>query len=167
MRLYLYEQLIHEAIENQVDFAEYNLSPKIKGLYADDTIWINKNIDTTIEKACVLAEELGHYHTTVGDILNQSNIVNRKQELNARSWAYRKLIPLNKIITAHCAAIHNRYELADYLNVTEHFLDEALIWYRNKYGTSVSVEGYMVSFEPLGVIEFFDWLDNTSKNFYL
>ena len=42
---------------------------------------------TDIEKSCVLAEELGHYYTTVGDILDQSDDGNRKQERRARLWA--------------------------------------------------------------------------------
>lgn len=74
----------------------------------------------------MLAEEVGHYHTTTGDILDLTSIENRKQELRARSWAYERLIPISKIIEAHKLHIVNRYELADFLNVTEEFLDAAL-----------------------------------------
>ena len=56
---------------------------------------------TTIEKSCVLAEELGHYYTTTGDILDQSDDGNRKQELRARLWAYDKKIGLHGIINAY------------------------------------------------------------------
>lgn len=37
---------------------------------------------TNVEKACVLAEGLGHYYTTVGNILNQSSTANHKQEIH-------------------------------------------------------------------------------------
>lgn len=47
-------------------------------------IAIRNDITLSTEKACILAEELGHYHTTVGDILNQSISNNRRQELCAR-----------------------------------------------------------------------------------
>ena len=30
------------------------------------------------EKACVLAEELGHHYTTIGDIIDQKESENRK-----------------------------------------------------------------------------------------
>ena len=41
-----------------------------------------------------MAEELGHYYTGVGDILDQSSVSNRKQELCGRVYAYNKLIGL-------------------------------------------------------------------------
>lgn len=37
------------------------------------------------EKACVLAEELGHHYTAVGDIIDQSYYSNRKQELRGKN----------------------------------------------------------------------------------
>src|SRR5690625_2359684 len=109
------------------------MSKRIKGLYADNVIWLNDNITTTHEKACVLAEELGHYHTSVGDILDQSKLTNRKQEILARSWAYKKLIPLEKIIKAFNENIRSKHELAEYLNVTEAFLLDALKRYKQEY----------------------------------
>lgn len=58
---------------------------KIKGLYYDKVIAINKNIDTTVEKICVLREELSHYYTTLGNILEQKKIANRKLEQRDRA----------------------------------------------------------------------------------
>lgn len=52
-------------------------------------------------KKCVLAEELGHYHTTVGDILDLSTASNQKQEYRARLWTYDKMIGLSGIISAY------------------------------------------------------------------
>ncbi|XOT29516.1 ImmA/IrrE family metallo-endopeptidase [Bacillus subtilis subsp. subtilis] len=129
--------------------------PRIKGLYSDGIVWINKKLSNT-EKREVLAEELGHHFTTAGQILDQSTIQNRKQELRARNWAYKKLVPLNKIIQAHKAGIKNRYELAEFLNVTEKFLDEALKRYIEEYGYFKEVNGLTICFQPLGVIEMFE-----------
>lgn len=70
-----YEKLIAECDELVIE----ERPMKSSGLYSDGCIWINKNMTTT-EKRCVLAEELGHHYTTVGDILDQSDIGNRKQE---------------------------------------------------------------------------------------
>ena len=45
--------------------------------------------DMTIpEKACALAEELGHHETSVGNIIDMTSAANRKQERQARLWAY-------------------------------------------------------------------------------
>lgn len=156
-----YEQLVHEVFLNKIDLYERNMPVNIKGLYADNIIWLNKTLPSVVEKKCVLAEELGHHHTTEGDILNQSSIANRKQELYARRWAYRKLVPLNMFLEAHRNNITNRYELADFIGVTEEFLDEAVEWYISKYGPSVPVEGYTISFEPFGVLEMFDFIEPT------
>ena len=71
---------------------------RIKG----NRIAIKHDLDET-EKKCTLAEELGHYHTTVGDIIDQSSAANRKQELRARLWSYNKLIGLHGIISCHKA----------------------------------------------------------------
>ncbi|MFA4137166.1 MULTISPECIES: ImmA/IrrE family metallo-endopeptidase [unclassified Brevibacillus] len=150
-----YEELYQEAIQLGIDIYEMPLTPRIKGLYSDNIIGINKFIPTSIEKLCVLAEELGHYFTSSGDILDQSKIVNRKQEKRARTWGYEKLIPLSAFVQAHKHGVRNRYELADYLGVTEDFLESALNRYIEKYGTHVIVGNSIVTFEPLGVAELF------------
>lgn len=152
-----YEILMKEAIQHDIDIYEKPMKSKIKGLYCDKIIWINQTIPTNVEKACVLAEELGHYHTTVGDILDQSKIENRKQELKARTWAYKKLVPLTKIVQAHKKNITTRYELAEFLNITEEFLEDAINWYIGKYGLSTTVDDFTICFEPLGVLELFEY----------
>ncbi|MBD8006536.1 ImmA/IrrE family metallo-endopeptidase [Bacillus norwichensis] len=152
----MYERLLKEASDQGVDIYEMPMKPTIKGLYSDNNIWINKHISTTSEKACILAEELGHYYTTAGNILDQSKIENRKQELKARSWAFEKLFPLQKIVTAHQSRVRNRYELAEYLGVSEEFLKEAIERYREKYGPFTTIDNYTICFDPLGVLELFD-----------
>ena len=108
---------------------------------------------TTTEKACVLAEELGHHYTTVGNILNQSSVENRKQELKARIIAYDKMIGLSGIIKAYNAGCRNRYEVSEYLDVTEEFLIDALSHYESKYGLCTTYEKYLIYFNPLGVLK--------------
>lgn len=107
-----------------------------------------------IQKKCVLAEELGHYHTTVGDILDKSSVSNRKQELHAREWAYNRLIGLTGIIIAYKHGCRSKHEMADYLDVTEEFLTEALQYYKQKYGVCTNIDNYVIYFEPsLGILE--------------
>lgn len=149
----IYEQLMNEALQNKLEVYEEKMSSRLKGLYADNIIWINKHLPTRVEKACVLAEELGHHYTTAGDILDQNNIENCKQELKARAWAYERLVPLSKIIQAHYLHITNRYELADFLNVTEEFLEYALDRYKDKYGLFLKLDNFTIYFDPLYVLE--------------
>jgi len=153
-----YESLMRQSPIPVYDEAE--LPDGCKGLYVEtnaaEVILLDKHLSTTIEKTCILAEELGHYHTSSGNIVDQGKLTHRKQERNARGWAYRKLVPLQAIVDAHRAAIRNRHELADRLQVTEEFLGRALEWYRDKYGPYVSIGGHTVCFEPLGVLEMFE-----------
>lgn len=114
---------------------------------------MSNNIETSAERACILAEELGHHFTAVGDILDQSDASNRKQELRGRIWAYNRLIGLTGIIRAYKAGCRNRYEVAELLQVSEDTLQEALDHYREKYGLCTQIDNYVVYFEPLGVVE--------------
>jgi len=122
----------------------------------DKVIWINKSTPSTVGKAGILAEELGHYHTSSGNILDQSDIRNRKQELRARQWGYHKLIPLSAIVQAHKAMVKGRHEIAEFLGVTEEFLQAAIDRYTEKYGLWAKADDrHMVCFDPLGVLEIF------------
>lgn len=124
-----YEQLLSEC--EQIDVQERNM--KNKGLYGDSTIWINKKLSEA-EKLCILAEEMGHHYTTSGDILNQNDIGKRKQERAARGWAYDKIIPLENIKQAYAAGCSEFWQMAEYLDVEESFLKEAIQYYKEKYG---------------------------------
>ena len=147
-----YEYLQEEACQDGVDAIDYPFeSNRLRGLYCDGTVAIRKDM-TTAEKSCVLAEELGHHHTTAGDILNQTDASNRKQERLARVWAYNRRIGLTGIIQGYRAHCRSCYELAEYLEVSEDFLQEALDCYREKYGVYTELDGYVIYFEPCLVV---------------
>lgn len=128
-----YELLLDEAYQNGLIVKEKPLKyndGRIKG----NRIAIRKSIETSTRRACVLAEELGHHHTTVGNILDQSDIGNRKQERKARAWAYEKMLPLSSIRQAFIVGCREPWEMAEYLDVDERFLREALQYYEEVYG---------------------------------
>ena len=81
-----YEELLENTSQEIVSVYEtYDLSnTRLKGLYYEGTVALNRELKTQAEKVDVLAEELGHYHTTVGNILDQTNAEARKQERTAR-----------------------------------------------------------------------------------
>lgn len=148
-----YEQLLSSSGENII-VVEKNFKSQAKGLCKGNKIGISKAISTSTEKACILAEELGHHYTTVGNILDQSSVSNRKQELRARMWAYNRQIGLLGIIKSYEYGCRNLYDMAEYLEVTEEFLKDALERYRQKYGMYTAVDNYIIYFEPgLGVVK--------------
>lgn len=151
-----YEVLLNTADQAGLTVKEKPLSES-DGLIKGNRIAIRKDIPTQAEKSCVLAEELGHYFTSAGNILDQTDIVNRKQEYRARLYGYNLKIGLRGIISAHTAGCRNLYEMADYLDVTEEYLKEALDCYQSKYGEYVKVDNYMIYFIPtLAVLEITD-----------
>ena len=143
-----FEKLEDVAYQDDVDVLNYRFeSNNIKGLYCDN-IAINTSVGTTAEKSCVLAEELGHHYTSVGNILDMTSFANRKQERQARLWAYNKQIGLIGLVRAFEHGCQNRFEIAEYLEVTEEFLEECIECYRNKYGICKRVDNYVVYFIP-------------------
>ncbi|NLZ54543.1 MAG: ImmA/IrrE family metallo-endopeptidase, partial [Thermoanaerobacteraceae bacterium] len=145
--------LLREAEKEDIEIVYLPFRGRIKGFYYDKVIAISRHIDTTAEETCILAEELGHYYTSAGNILDQKQLSNRKLERRARAWAYKKLVPLDKLIEAYKAGVRSRFELAEYLQVTEKFLDEALKYYKEKYGMYYRLGKYWICFEPLGILE--------------
>lgn len=133
MILLSYEDLLIESTKDGLIVKEAPLT-SADGCLDGNRIAIRQDIDTTAEKACVLAEELGHHHTAVRNILDQTQTSNRKQEQAGRLWAYNKQIGLAGIIQEFRRRCQNRHELADYLQVSEDFLQDALDCYKKKYG---------------------------------
>lgn len=148
-----YEELLKEADSLGLIVKEKPLQGT-DGRILNRRIAIRKDIPTQTEKSCVLAEELGHHYTSSGDILNQNIVTNRKQEFRARVYGYNLLIGLRGIIQAYEAGCRNLYEMAEYLEVTEEYLKEALECYRKKHGVFATVDNYAIYFEPtLGVMK--------------
>lgn len=142
-----FEELLNEADILGIPVTEKPFKT-YDGRIKDNKIYLREDMPK-VQKKCVLAEELGHYYTTTGDILDQQNVCNVKQERHARIWAYDKLISLFGIIRAHNAGCRTSYEMAEYLDVTEYFLMETLNSYKSKYGTDViRADEYYIIFEP-------------------
>lgn len=150
-----YEKLLDMAEKENISVYEnYDFSnTRIDGLYCDGSIALSKDLDTEAEKNCVMQEELGHHYTSHGVIIDYHDTSNSKQEHRARVWAYRNAIDLTDIISGYKRGCRNRYELAEYLGVTETFLTGAIEDYKVRYGLFTRVDNYVVYFEPLGVLE--------------
>jgi Zn-dependent peptidase ImmA (M78 family) len=105
-------------------------------------IMLNENIrsDERLDR-CVLAEEIGHYHTSIGNITPRKHMCYRdrltkdRQELQAIKWAIDFLIPtrllLDVIVENKAVSLQ---ELADYFMVTQDFLMQKLEFMSKKNG---------------------------------
>lgn len=145
----IYEELQQEAFDNNIILKEVYLKSNSDGLYKNNKIALNKGrLCNDREKACVLAEELGHHYTSCGNIINLNDIKNAKQEYRARAMAYEKLLGLNKLIEAFIVESQSKFDFIDHLGITESFFDDAIEFYKNKYGLSVKVGDYTIIFSP-------------------
>lgn len=147
-----YEQLLTAADQEGLAVKEHPLADH-DGLLSGNRIAIRKDIETQAEKSCVLAEELGHHYTSSGDILDQKDIMNRKQEYRARLYGYNLKIGLSGLIRAYEAGCRNIFEMAEFLDATEEYLREAIQCYRSKYGICVAVDNYIIYFKPFAVLK--------------
>ncbi|BBF45066.1 phage protein [Lachnospiraceae bacterium KM106-2] len=152
-----YEGLQQECLNNGIYVIDKIFISNVKGLIKGNRIGISKKIPTIKEKKCILLEEIGHYKLTVGNIIDQSIVENRKQERKARIYAYNKLIGLSGLIDAFEAHCTSKYEVADYLDVTEAFLNDALQYYEEKYAPYIKKDNYIISFENgINILKLFE-----------
>lgn len=162
--MYKLKSLEAETEKEGITVQTTKLPSGISGLYYSNgidnpLIAINENLKTQSEQACVLAEELGHHCTSCGNLLTDHKIDNtivRQQETRAKRWAYKRLIPLNRIVEAYEAGCKTLYEFAEYLEVTENFLRGALKQYAAKYGVYKQYENYIIYFDPPAVLKLFE-----------
>lgn len=141
-----YDALLDEANAEGISIKERPFKTYDGRLKGKD-IYLRKDMNTT-EKTCVLAEEMGHHYTTVGNILDMESIQNRKQERQARLHGYNRLIGLAGLIEAYEHGCRNRYEIAEFLEVTDEFLEDCINCYRDKYGIGTTVDNYYIAFIP-------------------
>lgn len=141
-----YDALLDEANAEGISIKERPFKTYDGRLKGKD-IYLRKDMNTT-EKTCVLAEEMGHHYTTVGNILDMESIQNRKQERQARFHGYNRLIGLAGLIEAYEHGCQNRYEIAEFLEVTDEFLEDCINCYRDKYGIGTTVDNYYIAFIP-------------------
>lgn len=144
----LKETLEQEVYDNKLQLIYTSRLPKqLHGLLIDNIVCIDRNLHI-YRKNSILAEELGHYHTTQGDILNKDKIVDLKQECRARRWSYERVAPLKKIIEAIEKGAGTDYEIAEYLEIDIETLSEIINHYRLKHGESSIIGNYLLRFYP-------------------
>lgn len=115
-------------------------SSKYHGLFAEirgqPVILINRH-RTTAERTIALMEEMAHFETTSGNILDQSKVENRKAELHARAKVYKNLLPAIQKAIRDGLVFH--WEIADAADIPHETLNE-IIDYCQRKGICLSSE---------------------------
>ena len=148
-----YDELISEAEQMGLIVKEKPLQ-SADGRILNNKIVIRDSLDE-LGKKCVLAEEIGHYLKNAGDILDQRNTSNSRQEDRARSWAYDRLIGLDGLVSAFECGCQTKFDVAEYLDVTTAFLD-ALTSTTERFlliTSGKTIFEFILPFIPLGPVE--------------
>lgn len=147
-----YEELLQLAYEQGVQVVDFDFEGDMTGYYCNNVAFISKDMDEDKEKKCILAEELGHHFTTVGDITGEDTIDKCKQEQLGRRWGFETIVPIEDIIDAIIDGYDRIYLAAEQLDVTPEYLQEALIYYSQKYGPEMEYGDYIVIFSNESLI---------------
>lgn len=142
-------EILYEDIENAGIFV-YNFhvseTKKAACLYIDSikSIAMDKpQITTSAEEYVILAEEFAHYETNAlyfVEATSNTPIGRRNRiacEGSAKRYAIKKLLPFDKLEEAICDGISATWELAEYFNVTEDFIRDAMKYYFEQCGMSL------------------------------
>ena len=141
-----FEQLMNQY--PQLTFYEKMLPKGLSGLYYDNVVEIDKYL-TYREKHEILAEEIGHYEKSIGDISDYSSLKNMKQETLARRWAVEKIVSLDDLIDCYDLGLRTVEDICFHLEITPSFLHKAIKHYKTKHGLNYSYKGYWFQFKPL------------------
>lgn len=103
-----------------------------------------------------LGEEIGHHETSYGNLLSYYNkpynINFARQELRARRFGHKLVLPLEKLI--HCYE-HGHwgdiYEMCLCLEIDRSYFNKAIEDYKSKFGNYVNYREYTITFEPLTI----------------
>lgn len=136
----------------QLDYIDDPLMPPVmKGLIEGKTIYLNPN-QTYIERPCTIAEEIGHYLTTVGDITAQDTLEKRKQERKARDVGAAMLVTPFSIIDCYENGCNSVLQCADFLQITVQTFTDAVKWYARKWDGIWTSNGYCIFFMASGSV---------------
>lgn len=99
--------------------------------YGNYNIAINPlKLNTSTDEKMCLAHELGHCLT--GSLYNRYSPydIRGKHERTATKWAIKNLVPRDDLLDAFESGVTESWELADYFDVNEDFLVEAVEYYK-------------------------------------
>lgn len=147
-----YDELVSKY--KDLNIIETDMLPSFQsGMYFNNKIYINSNRSEAV-KLETLAEELAHHKLTYGNITDQAHFNNRKFERYARRYAMEQIISLQGVIDAFKNDCHNLFEMSNFFEVSEGYVQYCIAHYKRKYGLSTLCGDYLIQFEPLRVFEY-------------
>lgn len=129
------DKLFEMAERHKIKIEYWDFSPPLEAVYLQfpdlpPIIGLAKSLlGNSRHLRCVLAEELGHHFTTAGEMVPKEyyhycqRLACSKVEYKARRWAALYLIPQKQLEFAYWQGITERWEMAEYFNVTEDVID--------------------------------------------
>lgn len=110
------------------------LPMRLSGLALGDEVTLNEK--KTANQLCQwIMEEIGHIETSVGDITNYESLENMKQEKQARSWGFTRLLTRTDMdhLRREYACEDSDYPAADDIGVELPYLHEVGLAYGLHY----------------------------------
>lgn len=93
----------------------------------------SEKLQTTAEEAVTIAHEAGHIMTGSTHYINSPYDLICRHEYKANKWAIKKLVPKEELDLAVRKGLREIWELAEYFNVTEKFMELAVSYYKRTY----------------------------------
>lgn len=149
----VYEQLMGIFPELEYKFDPL-MPPGQKGMIYKTTVYLNPN-QCYEELNSTVAEEIGHHLTGTGNIIKQDTNEKRKQERKARDAGATLLVSPYDIIDCFEAGCISIWECAEYLEVTEATIKDAVSYYARKYEGILTEDKHIIFFRPNGTVSVF------------
>lgn len=129
-----------------------------KGMIYGSTVYLNPFQDYE-DLNSTIAEEIGHFLTSSGDIILQDSLEKRKQEQKARDYGATLLVTPRSIIECFESGCVSVWECAEYLSIPEKTFKTAIKFYARKYDGIKTEDKYIIIFNLNGTVSVF-------KSFY-
>lgn len=131
-------KLYNIAEKENISIIDFKMKNKaIIGCIEDNySIGLNYSIiEDSHEEKTILAEELGHYYCNALYNSNYSSTEISKREFRAIKWAFKTLVPFQKLKQLYDDGCRYTYEFAEELGVTEELIEKAYTYYlEGNYG---------------------------------
>lgn len=128
------DSLLTLAEQENIIVEQFPFHHPLMGIYLHESgkvpiIGLSTFISSNVERRCIMAEELGHHFTSAGISISTKcefyNYLERSEisrtEYKALKWAANYLMPEHDLLNIISNGLHEKWELADYFNVTEEF----------------------------------------------
>lgn len=129
-----------------------------KGMIHGSIVYLNPQQNYE-ELNSTVAEEIGHYLTGSGNIIEQDTPEKRKQEQKARDTGATILVTPGDILDCFESGFVSVWECAEHLSITEKTFKAAIKYYARKYDGIKTENKYTILFNLNGTVSVF-------KSFY-